>query len=330
MLTITTRRLIEAFTVALLCAAGMDVWAADPPGRLARVGYLSINPPAKVGAGIIAQHLAKLGYVEGENLELAVRHAGGHAERLPEAAAELVKLKVDVIFAVTSPAVFAARDATSTIPIVGFAMHGAVETGLVSNLRRPGGNITGTDSMAVDLDAKRLELLKQIVPGLTRLTVLYDLNDQGSPYHMKNIQAAANHVGLAVASLTMRQAEDLAPLFAANVGKPLGSVYPLTSNTIFRVWPQIGDFTLTNRLPTLCEFREMVQSGCLLSYGPSLYDLGARSAVLIDKILRGTPPGELAIELPTRFELVVNLKTANALGVTVPQSVLLRADEVIR
>jgi putative ABC transport system substrate-binding protein len=324
------RRLIEAFTVVLLCAAGMAVWGADPPGRLVRIGYLSVNPPTNVGPGRIAQHLAKLGYVDGKNLALEVRHAGGHAEHLPELAAELVKLKVDVIYAVTNPAVFAARDATSVIPIVGFGMHGAVETGLVSNLRRPGGNITGTDSMALDLDAKRLELLKEIVPGLTRLTVLYDLNDQGSPHHMKNIQAAAKDIGLAVVSLTMRQAEDLAPLFAANVGKPLGSVHPLTSNMIFRVWPQIGDFALANRLPTLCEFRQMVQSGCLLSYGPSLDDISERCAVLIDKILRGAPPGELPIERPTRFELVVNLKTAKALGLTVPQSLLLRADEVIQ
>jgi putative ABC transport system substrate-binding protein len=324
------RRLIEAFTVVLLCAAGMAVWAAEPPSRVVRVGYLGINPPPPIGSGRIAQELAKLGYVDGKNLVLEVRHAGGHAERLPEAAAELVKLRVDVILAVTSPAVFAARDATTTIPIVGWGMHGAVETGLVSNLRRPGGNITGTDSMAVDLDGKRLELLKEIVPGLTRLTVLYDLNDQGSPHHMKNIQAAAKDIGLVVASLTMRQAEDLAPLFADSVGQPLGSVYPLTSNTIFVNWPRISQFALANRLPTLCEFRPMARSGCLLSYGPSLDEITERSAVQIDRILRGTPPGELPIERPTRFELAVNLKTANALGVTVPQSILLRADEVIQ
>ena len=324
------RRRIEAFTVVLLCGAGMAVWAAEPTSRVVRVGYLSINPPPPIGSGRIAQELAKLGYVEGKNLELVVRHAGGHAERLPEAAAELVKLRVDVIFAVTGLAVVAARNATSTIPIVGYAMHGAVETGLVSNLRRPGGNITGTDSMAVDLDAKRLELLKQIVPGLTRLTVLYDLNDEGSPHHMKIIQAAAKDIGLVVASLTIRQAEDLAPLFAASVGQPVGSVYPLTSNTIFVNWPRISQLALTNRLPTLCEFREMARSGCLLSYGPSLDDITARSAAQIDRILRGTPPGELPIERPTRFELAVNLKTANALGVTVPQSILLRADEVIQ
>lgn len=330
MFTITMRRLIEAFTVVLLCAAGIDVWAADPPNRVVRVGYLSINPPLATGAGRIVQELAKLGYVEGKNLELEVRFVGGHAERLPEAAAELVKLRVDVIFAVSNPAVFAARDATSTIPIVGYAMHGAVETGLVSNLRRPGGNITGTDSMAVDLDAKRLELLKQIVPELTRLTVLYDLNDQGSPHHMKNIQAAGKNIGLAVSSLTMRQPEDLAPLFGANAGRPLDAMYTLTSNTILVNWPRISQFALANRLPTLCEFRQMAHSGCLLSYGPSLDEITERGAAQIDRILRGTPPGELPIERPTRLELVVNLETAKALGLTIPQSVLLRADEVIQ
>jgi putative ABC transport system substrate-binding protein len=147
---------------------------------------------------------------------------------------------------------------------------------------------------------------------------------------MKNIQAASKDIGLAVTSLTMRHAEDLAPLFATNAGKPLGSMYTLTSNTTFRLWPQIGDFALANRLPTVCEFRQMAQSGCLLSYGPSLDDITERCAALIDKILRGTPPGELPIERPTRFELVVNLKIANALGITVPQSIVLRADEVIQ
>jgi putative tryptophan/tyrosine transport system substrate-binding protein len=318
---------------ALMLLAMLLVPAAkadDAPNRVVRIGFLSQNPRLpNVSSGRIDVELAKLGYVEGRNLVLEVRHAGGNPDRLAEAAAELVKLKVDVIYAVTSPAAFAAKNATRSIPIVVWAAHGAVETGLVPSLRRPGGNVTGTESLAPELDAKRIQLLKQIVPGLARLAVLYDTTDQGSAQHLKLIHAAGNELGVEFSSLEVRRPEDFDPVFASATGKPLGGVLTLTSTMTFRNWSRIRDFALVNRLPTLCEFRFMAETGCLLSYGPTFDEITQRCAIQIDKILRGTPPGELPIEQPTRFELVINLKTAKELGITVPQSVLLRADEVI-
>ena len=312
-----------------LFAALCDASAADAPAKVARVGYLAPNAPTGVGASLIGQELAKLGYVEGKNLVIEVRHANGNPDRLPEAAAELVKLNVDVIYAVTNPAGFAAQAATRKIPIVVWGAHGAVETGLVSSLRRPGGNLTGVESLAPELDAKRIELLKQIVPGLSRLAVLYDAGDQGSPLHMKAIEVAGKALGVAFTTLEVRRPEDFDPVLAAASAKPLGGVLTLTSVLTFRNSKRIMDFALDNRLPSLCEFRELTQAGCLLSYGATLIELTQRSASLIDKILRGTPPGDLPVEQMTRFELVINLKTAKALGITIPQSLLLRADEVI-
>ena len=312
-----------------LFAAMRDASAADAPAKVARVGYLSIGAPLGVGASLIGQELGKLGYVEGKNLVIEVRHANGNPDRLSEATAELVKLNVDVIYAVTNPAGFAAQAATRKIPIVVWGAHGAVETGLVPSLRRPGGNLTGVESLAPELDAKRIELLKQIVPGLARLAVLYDAGDQGSPLHMKAIEAAGKALGVAFTTLEVRRPEDFDPVLAAASARPLGGVLMLTSNLTFRNGKRVMDFALANRLPSLCEFRELVQAGCLLSYGATLVELTQRSAALIDKILKGTPPGDLPVEQMTRFEFVINLKTAKALGLTIPQALLLRADEVI-
>lgn len=323
-------RVFTALTVlAMLLPVAPGAPAADQQNRVVRVGYLSQYPLLNLGSGRITQELAKLGYLEGKNLVLEVRHAGGDPDRLAEAAAELVRLKVDVIYAVTSPAAFAAKNATRSIPIVVWAAHGAVETGLVPSLRRPGGNITGTESLAPELDGKRIQLLKQIVPGLARLAVLYDSTDQGSAQHLKLIHAAGKELGVEFSSLEVRRPEDFDPVFASAAGKPLGGVLTLTSNMTIGNWPRIRDFALARHLPTLCEFRLMAQNGCLLSYGPTFDEITQRCAIQIDKILRGTPPGELPIEQPTRFELVVNLKTAKALGLVVPQELLLRADAVI-
>lgn len=313
-------------SLLLSCAAA----AAEPPERVVRIGYLGLNPPLpNVSSARLPQALARLGYIEGKNLVIEVRHAGGNPDRLAEAAAEMVKLQVDVIYAVTSPAAFAAKAATRTIPIVAWAAHGAVETGLVPSLRRPGGNLTGTESLAPELDAKRIQLLKQILPGLTRLAVLYDTNDQGSPQHLQTIHAAEKELGISVSSLAVRRVDDFDPVFAAAAGKPLGALLTLTSNMTFRNWSRIREFAQANRLPTLCEFGFMAENGCLLSYGPTFDEITQRCAAQIDKILRGAAPGDLPVEQPTRFELVINLKTAKALGLTVPQELLLRADAVI-
>jgi putative ABC transport system substrate-binding protein len=326
-------RLIRALWLAGVVHSAVmpEALAADPAQRVVRIGFLAQYAPVvpATGAGLIGQELAKLGYVEGKNLIIEVRHGGGSLERLPDAAAELVKLNVDVIFAVTSPAAFAAQRATKAIPIVGWALHGAVETGLAATLHRPGGNLTGTESLAPELDVKRMELLKRIAPGLTRLAVVYDGGDQSSPLHLKSLQNAGKALGISLSALEVRRGEDFGSVLDEPASRPLGGVLTLTSSLTFRQFNRISTFALANKLPTLCEFRELARAGCLLSYGTSLSELTQRSAALIDKIVRGTPPGNLPVEQMTRFELAVNLKTAKSIIVAIPGELLLRADEVI-
>jgi putative ABC transport system substrate-binding protein len=322
--------LMIALTLLMpLPASSAGAAAVGRSERVVRIGILSPDVVAPGDTADITPNLARLGYVQGRNLVIEARHAGSNPAQLPHAAAELVALKVDVILAVTSPAAFAAKAATGTIPIVAWAAHAAVETGLVSSLRRPGHNVTGTESQAPELDAKRIQLLKQIVPGLSRLGVLYETTDQGSPHHLKLIGEAGRQLGVASATLAVKRPEDIVPAFAAYKGPPLGGVLTLTSWMTGGEWPQIRDQAAARHLPTLCEFRFMAESGCLLSYGPTFDEINERCAAQIDKILRGTPPGDLPVEQPTRFELVINLKTAKALGLTVPQELLLRADAVI-
>jgi putative ABC transport system substrate-binding protein len=324
-------RLITCALVVL--STGKVVAAAEPADRVVHVGYLSTGPMnPRVSSGRIGDELAKLGYVEGRNLVIDVRHSGGDPQGLDAAAAELVKLKVDVIFAVTIPAAFAAQRATRDIPIVAWGAHGAVESGLVSNLRRPGGNLTGTETLAPEIDAKRLQLFKQLVPALDRISVVTDKIDQGVPQHLKYIGAAGQQLGVkVVAQLEVGRPVDFPAVLAAAAaaGKPLGAIFMLTTLLTFPVRQAIVDFALGQRLPSMCEFKLLAQAGCLMSYGPTFDEITQRSAAQIDKIVRGTPPGELPMEQPTRFELVINLKTAKALGLTVPRELLLRADEVI-
>jgi putative ABC transport system substrate-binding protein len=329
-MTACRRAAAKAVFATLALCLGTPALAADAAPRVFRIGQLGINRPiAGVASGQLPAEMAKLGYVEGRNIQFEVRHGGGDPARLPEAAAELVKLKVDVIYAVTIPAAMAAKAATTEIPIVGWGMHGAVQAGLVSSLRRPGGNITGVETLAPEIDPKRIQLLKQILPKLDRLAVIFDATDQGTPGHLKAIADAQKSLGLSTSNLPVSKATEFDTVFTTAAGKPLGAVLTLTSNLTFNAWHRIRDFAMAQRLPTLCEFRFMAQSGCLLSYGPTFDEITQRSAAQIDKILRGAAPGDLPMEQPTRFELVINLKTAKALGITVPQELLLRADEVI-
>lgn len=197
------------------------------------------------------------------------------------------------------------------------------------NLNRPGGDLTGVESLAPELDAKRVELLKQIVPGLSRMAVLYDATDQGSPLHLRSTQAAGRALGVATSTLEVRRPEDFGPVLAAATGRPLGGLLTFTCPLTFLNWQHVGDFASANRLPTVCEFRELVQAGCLFSYGSNFVEFAQRTAAQIDKIFRGTPAGDLPVEQMMRFELVVNLETARALGITLPSALLQRADEVI-
>ena len=318
----------------VLCGLGRDVAAADADAKakakVLHLGAFGLRPTFSGPAAMIREELQKLGYIEGKNLVIEYRGVDGDPSRLPGAAAELVRLNVDIILAVANEQAFVAKNATRTIPIVVWGAHGALDIGLVSNLARPGGNLTGTESLAPEIDAKRVELLKQIVPGLTRLAVLYDAGDQGSPAHLRSTQTAGRSLGVAISTLEVRRAEDFGPVLAAAAGQPLGAVLTFTSPLTFPNWRRIADFASAHRLPTVCEWRELTTAGCLFSYGPKLIEYSQRTAAQIDKIFKGTPVGELPMEQMTKFELVVNLTTAKALGIAIPQIVLVRADELIQ
>lgn len=258
-----------------------------------------------------------------------VRSAELKPERLPRLAEELVRLRVDVIVAFTNPAAFAAKAATSSIPIVVWGAHAAVDTGLVASLARPGGNLTGVESLAPELDAKRLEMLKEIVPGLARVGVLFDPADQGSAPHMKSIEAASWALGLVAAPLEAQPGDGIDSAFTAFKAQRLSALVTFTSALTFVQWKRVADFTLANRIPTACEFRALAQFGCLIAYGPTFDEFSQRNARQVDLILKGARPADLPFEQATRFEPIVNMKTARAIGVTIPRSVLLRADEAI-
>ena len=277
---------------------------------------------------LIDSELRKLGYVEGENLIYEYRGAHGDPDRYSNAAEELVKLNVNVIIAVANQGAFAAQRATRKIPIVVWGAHGALETGLVTNLRRPGGNLTGIDSLAPAVASKRVELLKELVPRLESVTVIFDAEDLGSAVHLKSTRAAAQAYGVAVNPIPIRRDADVAPAFSSMSGKPVDGLIPFNSPIMFRNWPKFVEFSMVNRLPTICEWRELVKAGCLMSYGSNIIEYAQRNAAQIDKILKGARPGDLPIEQMSKFELVINLKTAKLLGLVVPQALLIRADEL--
>ena len=300
--------------------------AADESRELSRIGLLSTHADTRDD---LRARLKALGWIEGKNVVYEFRDGQGQSARLPQVAMELLRLKPDVIVAFTNVPAFAAKGVTSTIPIVVWAAHDAVGTGLVLSLARPGGNVTGTESLAPELDAKRLQLLKQIVPSLKTLAVLYNPNDQGSPIHLKWTQEAGAKFGFGITHLEVRSAADYDTTLAAAAGKPLDGLLMLSDNVTFRNWPRAGDFALRNRLPTVCEFSQLVDGGCLISYGPTFAEFTERVAQQVDRILRGAKPTELPFAQPTRVELVVNMKTARAIGVAIPQAVLLQATRVI-
>ena len=251
------------------------------------------------------------------------------AKRLPEAASELVGKKVDVIVAIGNLSGFAAKQTTVRVPILVWRMHAAVETGMVRSLARPGGNVTGVESLAPELDAKRLELLKAIMPKLTRLGHVYNPDDQATQAHLESVREAARKLGVRVVPLPVKRIDQIDGVLS---GVAAGSIDALlTSTDEVTGWyvHKIAAFALKHRLPTVCSFRGAVEVGCLLSYGPSLDEFSAVIARQVDKVLKGAKAGDLPVEQVTRFEMLLNMKSAKTLGITIPQSVRVRADEVI-
>jgi putative ABC transport system substrate-binding protein len=308
---------------------------AHQPGKVRRIGYLSSGNPTSefVRSETIRLALRELGYIEGQNIAIEYRYTEGKRDRFPELAAELVRLKVDIIVAAGGdPLVQAAKNATTTIPIV---MVGTgldpVEAGWVESLARPGGNVTGITNLGGELSGKRLELLKEAVPKLTRVAVLYDPAIPSSVLQVKNLPVAARALGLTVRSWEVRAADGFDRVFAAlNQERPDG-LYALGGGPLMSAnRKRTAGFALKSRLPSVHGNREYVHAGGLMSYGADLADSYRRVATYVDKILKGAKTADLPVQQPTKFELVINLKTAKQIGVTIPPNVLARADRVIR
>jgi len=307
---------------------------AQQPAKMARIGYLSAatpTPEALHHLEAFRQGLRELGYVEGKSIAVEYRWAHGRFDRLPDLAAELVRVKVDVIVATVTAASLAARDATRTIPVVMVAVSDPVGSGLVDSLARPGGNITGTSAMTAELVGKQLELLKETLPKVARVAVLWNpANQVFQALQLKETEVAARALGVRLQVLEARSPGELDRAFAAMASKRPGALLVLGDPVFVSHRKRIVDLVAQRRLPAVSGLREFAEDGILMAYGPSFPAMYKRTAVFVDKILKGAKPADLPVEQPTRFELVVNLKTAKALGLSIPPSVLIRADQVIQ
>jgi putative tryptophan/tyrosine transport system substrate-binding protein len=327
------RRTFLAGTGAVLLTAPLAA-EAQQTAKVARIGYLATNLAAVPHLpDAFRQGLRDLGYVEGRTVVIEYREAKGNAERVPALAAELVALKVDVIVASGTPAALATKQATKTIPIVFTAVADAVTSRLVTSLAQPGGNVTGLSVLAPELVGKCLEQLKQAVPGVSRVAVLWQPGAVGEATErdmLKEAEVAARALGVRLQFVEARGPEDFDTAFSEMIRTRAGALTVLTSSMLFGKRRRLVDLAAKNRLPALYPWREGVDAGGLMAYGPNLPDLFRRAATYVDKILKGAKPRDLPVEQPTKFELVVNLKAAKALGLTIPPSVLVRADEIIQ
>jgi len=298
-------------------------------GKLPRVGVLRAGAPDLV-IEQFRQGLRDLGWVEGQNVAVEYRFAGGRLDQLPDLAADLVRLKVDVIFAPTFPAALAARNATQTIAIVYAGHADFVEAGLVTGLARPGGNITGVTTSGVELGAKRLQLLKEAIPTISRLAVLRHPANPVAAFAWRTTEPAAQALGIGLQALDVRSPDDFNGAFEAATKEHAEALLVLPDNLIFDNLKRIADLAVDHQLPAMFEQREFVDAGGLMSYGANIANVNRRAAYYVDRIIKGAKPADLPVEQPTKVELIINLKTAKALGITIPQSLLLRADEVIQ
>jgi len=304
---------------------------AQPAGRVARIGYLTPSSLAARGGMIeLRQRLRDLGYVEGRDIRFEIRAANEDFERLPDLAADLVRSGVDLIVAVSSPAIRAAENATSTIPIVMVSGTDPVAGLFVASLARPVGNVTGVTTYFPELAGKRLELLRECLPGLRRVAVLANLRNPSSAAEAKETEAAARTMALESQVVDARLPEQYPDAFASITRGGARAVFVTTDPILSSNRERILQLAASHRLPAMYEWPEIVEAGGLLSYGPSLAEVNTRVAAYVDKILKGAKPADLPVERPTRFELAVNLKTASALGITIPTTVVGRAGRVIR
>ena len=317
------------FILALGAALAVPFAARAQPSK-PTIGFLGESTPAgqRTWVAAFTQRLNELGWAEGRNVAIEYRWAEGRNERFAELVAELVRLKVDIIVTQGTPAVLAAKRATSVIPIVFPIAGNPVANGLVASLPRPGGNVTGLTNQTADLAGKRIELLREAAPGLRRLAIMANVDNPSVVLDMREVQAAARVLGLETVTSEIRRAEDIAPAFDTLKGRA-DALYVAGDPLVTTNRNRIAILALGARLPTMLGNRENVDAGGLMSYGPNLPDLHRRAADFVDRILRGAKPADLPVEQPTKFDLVINLITAKALGLTLPATLLARADEVI-
>ena len=316
--------LIIAFTVSGVVGA--------QPAKVPRIGYLSAIPLSSNSANIEAfrQGLRELGYVEGKNIVIEWRSAEGKLDRLPELAAELVGLRVDVIFAAAAPSIKAAKQASSTIPIVFEMLADPVSAGFVSSLASPGGNLTGLAGLAPELSGKRLELLKEIVPRLNRVAILGNPSNPNFRSVLKETETAASALRLQLQILQVKEPVNLQSAFSAMTKARAEALSVIPDPMLFGEQKRIIDLAAKGRLPAIYGTSGVVEAGGLISYGPSQSEMFRRAATYIDKILKGAKPADLPVEQPIKFEFIINLKAAKQIGLTIPPNVLVRADKVIK
>jgi ABC-type uncharacterized transport system substrate-binding protein len=324
------RRRIISVVLATVLLATIFSAEAQQPAKISKIGWLAIRPASAGGQEVIRRMLREIGYVEGKNIAFEDRFADNKLERLPALADELVRLKVDVLLTPSTPAALAAKNATRTIPIVFLNVADPVASGLVDSLARPGGNITGFTTIEAVLAGKRLELLKETVPKLSHVAVLWDPQNPGSTQEWKESRLPARELGLQLHSMEVRGANDFESAFKEAVKARSGAL-TVTASTLLSVHrKKIADLAIRNRLPTMYATPAYVEAGGLMAYGPNEGDLYRRAATYVDKILKGAKPADLPVEQPTKFELIINLRTAKILGLTIPPLVLMRAQKVIK
>ena len=304
---------------------------AQQAGKVWRVGYLSPGPSSRQSDNqkAFTQGLNDLGYIDGKNMQFERRSADGTLDRLPALAAELVRTNVDVILAESSFAVEAAREATDTIPIVMTGVGNPVGSGFVKSIARPGGNITGLTNDSIEVSGKYLEYLHIAVPNLTRVGVLIAAKHPNHPTVLKQVQVGARAIGASVSAIELHSVSDISAALSLIQQERLSALIVPPDPTFPIIYRQITEFAISNRLPTMFGQRHGVEAGGLMGYEPNLTDMYKRAAALVDKILKGAKPADLPVEFPTRFQFIINLKTAKALGLTMPFALLTSADEVI-
>jgi putative tryptophan/tyrosine transport system substrate-binding protein len=326
----------EKIRILTLCAMLFALCSsvqAQQSKKVAKIAYLAASAPAAVAHLVEAfrQGLRELGYVEGKSFVLEARYGDGKAERLPELARELVSLKVDVILTGTDGAIAVFKKQTQTIPIVMANSTDPVATGFVASLARPGGNITGLSTISPELGGKRLELLREVVPRLSRAAFIWNPDLPGATLEYKEAEGASRSLRLQLQFVEVRRSDDLQGAFSTVIkGRAEALILAWPNPVLFSNRGLITSFAQRNRLPSIYAQKEFVESEGLMSYGPNLTDLYRRAASYVDKILKGAKPADLPVEQPTKFEFVINLKTAKQIGLTIPPNVLARADKVIR